>query len=200
MGYNTGEKLRTFLAFDLPAEVTRQIADIQRQLAGSGLQLKWVRPENVHLTVKFLGDIPKTDVDQVSAAAAAVTREAAPMNLRLKGLGVFPGMKRPRVLWAGLTGDTRRLIDFHQRLDESLAGAGFPADKREFTAHLTIARLRQSIDPRRLAEAMEAAGQFPETDLPARQLTLYKSDLQPSGAVYTVLRQFSLGREGSSRL
>ncbi|MFP4040145.1 MAG: RNA 2',3'-cyclic phosphodiesterase [Desulfosudaceae bacterium] len=192
MSYNAGQNLRTFLAFDLPPEATRRVAEIQRDLAGHGLKMKWVRPENVHLTIKFLGNVPVAELEKVAEAAADIAGRAAPMSLRLKGLGVFPGIKRPNVLWTGLTGDNRSLIEFHDLLEAALAEAGFEKDRRAFKAHLTIARIKSPVDPRLLAEAMEVCGQFPETELPARQLTLYKSELRPSGAVYTVLQQFPL--------
>ncbi len=192
MGYNAGQNLRTFLAFGLPSGVTRRVAAIQRDLAARGLKMKWIRPENVHLTIKFLGNVPVAELEKVAQAASDITARSAPMSLRLQGLGVFPGIKRPNVLWTGLTGDNRSLIEFHDRLEEALAGAGFEKDRRAFKAHLTIARIKSAVDPRRLAEAMEECGQFPETELPARQLTLYKSELRPSGAVYTVLQQFPL--------
>lgn len=188
-----GEKgIRAFLAFDLTEEVTESLAAVQQQLAARNLKIKWVAPENIHLTIKFLGEISPAAVDSVTQAAAAAAGRTVPTTSIVRGLGVFPNLKRPSVIWAGLAGDTGPLFELQADLEERLAEAGFPKDKRAFRAHLTIGRIKSPINARRLAEAMADCGEMIEKGLPLERLTLYKSDLKPTGAIYTALAAFPL--------
>jgi len=192
MGYNS-ENFRSFLAFDIPEDIVADVCDIQKQIGEQGLKIKWVASQNLHLTVKFLGSVSSEKIEQVKAAAPDAAREAAPLKVAVRGVGVFPDMKRPQVVWVGLTGDTRPLIDFHDVLDEHLEQAGFEKDERRFNAHITMGRIKSKVNTTRLAEAMGQFLEFESRAFGMDKLVLYKSDLQPTGPVYTQIDVFPLG-------
>jgi len=185
------ETIRAFLALDPPPEVLREIADIQGMLR-MNIQgaLKWVRPEGIHLTLKFFGAIAAKAVSAVSEIVAGQAAGARPLNLEAKGLGVFPDTRRPRVLWLGIGGEVERLIALQQAIDQGLEACGFPREQRPFRAHLTLARIKSpqglsGLDGVLTAKGSESAGKFTATGL-----TLFKSDLTPKGAIYTTLGHF----------
>ncbi|MBI9085962.1 MAG: RNA 2',3'-cyclic phosphodiesterase [Desulfobacterales bacterium] len=182
------QTLRAFVAVDLPRAAVEALAAVQGAVDRHGLSIRWVRPENLHLTLKFLGDLPTDVVDAVARAMDRAVGDAAPLHLTVGGLGVFPGIKRPRVLWAGLHGDTRRLGALHGHLNRALADAGFAPDAKPFRAHLTLGRPRDRIDARGLADAMLQAGTYAPIGLPVEAIALFKSRLTPAGPVYTRLR------------
>jgi 2'-5' RNA ligase len=174
-----------------PPEILRTIADIQRALRknirGS---VSWVRPEGIHLTLKFFGDIAAKDVSAVSEVVAGQVAGAQPLNLEAKGLGVFPDTKRPRVLWLGIGGEVERLIAMQKAIDQGLEPCGFSKEKRPFQAHLTLARIKSpqglsGIEDVLTEKGSESAGKFTATGL-----TLFKSELTPKGAIYTTLGHF----------
>jgi 2'-5' RNA ligase len=186
-----GETIRAFLALDPPPEVLRKIADIQvalrRNIQGA---LSWVRPEGIHLTLKFFGDIAAKEVGAISEVAAVQAAGTRPLKLEAKGLGLFPGTRRPRVLWLGIGGEVERLIAMQQAIDQELEACGFPREKRPFRAHLTLARIKSpqglsGLDGVLTAKGSESAGKFTATGL-----TLFKSELTPKGAIYTTLGHF----------
>lgn len=186
-----GETVRSFLAIDPPEAVRRNIARIQealkRNIRGT---ISWVRPEGMHLTLKFLGNIGESDVQAVAAAVAGPAAATPVLKLNVQGLGVFPGPRRPRVLWIGTGGDIERLIALQKAVDLGCEACGFTKEERPFQAHLTLARIKspQGVAgiERMLAEkGTGAAGAFE-----ARSLTLFKSELTRKGAVYTELLRF----------
>lgn len=187
-----GQALRTFVAIDLPRAAVEALTAVQGAVDRYGLRIRWVRPENLHLTLQFLGDVPADVVGTVTHALERAAGDAAPMHLALGGLGVFPGINRPRVLWTGVHGDTRRLAALHGHLNRALADAGFAPDTRPFRAHLTLGRFRERIDARKLADAMAHAGAYAPIDLPVAAIVLFKSRLTPAGPVYTRLRTAAL--------
>ena len=186
-----GETIRAFLALDPPPEVLRKIADIQGTLR-KNIQgaLSWVRPEGIHLTLKFFGNLAAKDVSAVSEVVAGQAAGARPLNLEAKGLGVFPDTRRPRVLWLGICGEVERLIALQQAIDRGLETRGFAREQRPFRAHLTLARIKsprglEGLDSVIAGKGSESAGKFMATGL-----TLFKSDLTPKGAIYTTLGYF----------
>ncbi|MFH2219387.1 MAG: RNA 2',3'-cyclic phosphodiesterase [Pseudomonadota bacterium] len=181
------DTIRTFVAIELPDHVVASIRKVQEGLRSYGFNVKWVRPENIHLTLKFLGDIGTADTKKVGDAIAVSMKEHAPVSLTAKGIGVFPGIKNPRVIWVGITGRQNELLALQNRLENELAGIGFPREKRPFNGHLTLGRVKQKIDPRRLVEAIEEFGGFESEPFAAGEVVLFKSDLKPTGAVYTKL-------------
>jgi 2'-5' RNA ligase len=114
------------------------------------------------------------------------------LDLSLQGLGVFPGLRNPRVLWTGVGGRTDLLMALQRRLDDNLVAAGFPGEGRPFKAHLTIARIKEPVEARRMAQAMEMCGRFDPLALQAAEMVLIKSDLRPNGPVYTPLARAAL--------
>ncbi|ABW67072.1 2'-5' RNA ligase [Desulfosudis oleivorans Hxd3] len=186
-------KIRCFMAFDLPAEVIDDLAGIQKTVAAGGVKIGWVAPQNIHLTVKFLGEISPEAVQKALAAAEQAVKGISPMQIRAQGIGVFPDMNRPRVLWAGLSGDLRSLVDFHGILDENLFSAGFGKEKRRFTAHVTLGRIKRAVDVRQLAAAMAPCLDFQSKPFCIDRLMVYKSDLTAAGPVYSRLAAFALG-------
>jgi len=183
------QTIRTFIAFELPPAVISLLREVQQGLKRLKLRARWVRPENIHLTLKFLGDINTDAVDRIGTEMADAVSEFAPISLAVKGVGVFPGIRRPRVIWVGIGGDTQALFALQGRLEEKLIPLGFPGEKRAFKAHLTLGRLKSAAEPEKIRQMINEFADLSSEDFILKQLILYKSDLEPSGAVYSQLKQ-----------
>ena len=182
---------RTFIAIELPDRVRealgRHIGRLRRQLPGS---FRWVKPESVHLTLKFLGD---TDEDQVPAIAETLRQALAGLSefdLRTGQLGCFPNAERPRVVWLGMEGELDKLASLQRKVEEVCIGLEFEREKRRFVPHLTLARVSRPA-PVHLYKVSEESGPFTVTGV-----SLIESELTPRGAIYTRLDFFDLSRNG----
>jgi RNA 2',3'-cyclic 3'-phosphodiesterase len=193
----TDEKsIRAFLALDPPEEILREIGRIQGRLQKLiGGEIRWIRPEAIHLTLKFFGDISENDVASIAVVVEKAAVGAAPFTLSIGGAGVFPDQRRPRVLWLGMTGDVPRLLSFQRELEGELGMIGFPEEERPFRPHLTLARIKSPRGLTGLEKALEkgegyAAGQFT-----ASGIGLIRSELTPRGGIYTKLKWFPFAGE-----
>ncbi|MDY6990048.1 MAG: RNA 2',3'-cyclic phosphodiesterase [Thermodesulfobacteriota bacterium] len=187
-----GDKIRTFIAISLPDGVLQAIGEAQERLRQSRLDIRWVRKEGIHLTLKFLGDIDRAVVEKLEAAMGRATKGIAPFTLIGKGIGVFPDLRRARVIWTGLSGDVQALMALHRNLESELKGLGFPKEKRSFKGHLTLGRAKGSLDTTRLLEALEGLDGFKTESFVVPSLVLFQSDLRPQGAIYTRLAEAPL--------
>jgi RNA 2',3'-cyclic 3'-phosphodiesterase len=185
--------IRTFIAIEIPGNIISKIRELQEGIKKYSFKIRWVRPENIHLTLKFLGDIEAVNIDEIAEAISKTVTGYTSISLKAKGIGVFPGIKRPRVLWVGLTGQSESLVRLQKTLDENLQTLGFPGEKRPFRGHLTMGRIKANIDVKKFGDALMAFRSFETETFTAGQLVLYKSELKPSGAVYTKLADASLG-------
>ncbi len=179
------ETFRAFIAVDLPESVHSFLSQAQEALKLYGFRVKWVRPQNIHLTLKFLGNTDGADIDKIVAAMALATKDCAVVSLAAKGIGVFPDIRRPRVIWAGLSGQLEILQDIQQTLDGHLADLGFPKETRGFKAHLTLGRVKGKIACDRLKAAIVKLKGIESKSFVVNRIILFKSELRPSGAVYT---------------
>ncbi|NVM20916.1 MAG: RNA 2',3'-cyclic phosphodiesterase [Desulfobacterales bacterium] len=187
-----GKKIRAFIAISVPEPVLEAIAKAQDRLRRSGLDIRWVRKEGIHLTLKFLGNIDVQDAKQVRAAMELAVEPFSPFTLRGEGIGFFPDLRRPRVVWAGLSGDVEDLKAFQGDLESRLKPLGFAKEKRPFKGHLTLGRVKGHLDRTRLSEAMEALEAFQTESFTAESVVLFQSDLRPGGAVYSRLAEVAI--------
>lgn len=193
------ETLRTFIAIVLPESVIRQLAQVQRQLERQAPpeSVRWVKPEGVHLTLKFLGDTPVDKLDAIRAALGEVASRASPCAFTVGGLGCFPNARRPRVIWVGVQPMGEELASLHQAVERAMKPLGFPPEGRNFTPHLTLGRVRDRIPPAdlaRLGTLVSSADVGTLGEVQARSFALIQSVLKPSGAEYTPLAEFRMGR------
>lgn len=183
------ETIRSFIAFDIDdASVLGRIGELQRLLVESGADLKLVKPENVHITVRFLGNITLGMVDRVYDVIRKV--EFAPFDVKIHGIGAFPKLRYPRVLWAGITEGAEELRKIFGQLEPSLRGLGFAPDTRGFSPHLTIARVRSGRNKMELIDCLSKYVDFDFGVVRAECLKLKRSDLTPKGPIYSTLREF----------
>ncbi|MBN2199688.1 MAG: RNA 2',3'-cyclic phosphodiesterase, partial [Candidatus Aminicenantes bacterium] len=181
---------RTFLAIDPPESVRREMGRIQEQLKRTVRgTVRWVRPEGIHLTLKFFGDITGDDITRIADAVEEEAATAKPLELQVKTIGVFPDLKRPRVVWLGMEGDVDRLLALQKELDRRFAALGFPKEDRPFRAHLTLGRIKTPKGLSGVAQAVEQGAWVEAGSFRAEGLTLFQSDLKPAGAVYTKLAE-----------
>jgi 2'-5' RNA ligase len=185
-------RLRAFIAIALPPPVLLAAGIVQKKLKADGICLKWVRPENMHLTLRFLGDIDRRQLPEIETAMGTAAKAVPPFALNAKRIGVFPNMRAPRVVWMGIEGALELLMRVHHRLTEALDPLGFPPEPHAFTGHLTLGRVADRISPQLLQEAVSTAGQIESGVFPVDRICLIKSDLKPTGAVYTRLAEFFL--------
>ena len=178
------DKIRAFIAIKLPDEIVAAIRKVQDQIKSSGVKIRWVRPENIHLTLKFLGDINERDIDQIHTAMIDAVKGYSPISLSGKGVGVFPNLRRPKVMWVGLGGESGRLIQLQETLDSQLKKIGFSKEKRAFKGHLTMGRVKGRIDTKKLTATLQEMSEFESEPFSAGEIVLFQSDLRPSGAVY----------------
>ncbi|MEW6673738.1 MAG: RNA 2',3'-cyclic phosphodiesterase [Thermodesulfobacteriota bacterium] len=184
--------MRTFVAIELPQTVTAALGDVQDTLKSFKLNIRWVRPENIHLTLKFLGDIQSEAAEAVGRILSDSVRDQEPLSLSAKGSGVFPGIKNARVVWVGLSGQVPRLKALQGILEEHLAAIGFAKEKQAFKAHLTLGRAKGPVDPVKLNAALNTVADFETEPFSADRIILFQSDLKPSGPVYTKLASAAL--------
>ena len=186
------ETIRAFIAIELPASVVSLLDKVQQDIKSLRLRAKWVRPENIHLTLKFLGNIDPVDIDKIGRALSDAAADFAPATLAVGGIGFFPGLKRPRVIWVGLGGQTQLLIELQRKLEDNLAAIGFPKEKRPFKGHLTLGRIKEAVNSNVIRQVMREFADLRGDEFVASRIILFKSDLQPSGPIYSQLQQVTL--------
>lgn len=189
---NAMEKLRTFIAITLPRNVTARIENIQSGLKDRGVDIRWVPPENIHLTLRFLGDISLKMRKEIETAIEATGNGFSPFKIGVKGIGVFPGIRNARVVWAGIFGEIDTLFTLQRILECQLSNVGIKREKRPFKAHLTIGRIKKKIDPAHLLSCIDACSDFEIESFCIDRVILFKSELKPTGAVYTPIYQSKL--------
>jgi len=184
--------IRTFIALELPPAVISLLEKVQEDLKSMGLRANWVRPENIHLTLKFLGNINPGDIDNIGKAMRDAVDNYAAIDLVIRGVGVFPGIRRPRVIWVGLGGQIQLLFAMQRMLEDNLAALGFEKEKRPFKGHLTLGRFKQTVEPNAIRQIMQEYANLASEEFTASRIVLFKSDLKPTGAVYSQLQQADL--------
>jgi 2'-5' RNA ligase len=187
--------VRSFLAIDLPDPLRARLGELQRELQRAGIRARYTRPEGIHLTLKFLGEIDPDQVPRLGEGLQPLAARCPPLDLQAIGLGAFPNLRRPRVLWIGVRGPAP-LERLQAEIDAALADQGFAKEDRPFHPHLTLAR---EPDPR-AAQALQRwtrAGELELGRFTAAALTLFESQLQPGGARYAPLSTFAFSAAAS---
>jgi 2'-5' RNA ligase len=185
--------MRTFVAIGLPERLREQLETLMGELRRCDADVRWVAPKSMHLTLKFLGEIQPRDFSDIDEVLRKISASASPTRARLRGIGSFPHLRRPRVIWIGIEPDDDHLTALHSSLEDALQELGFPRDKRGFRPHLTLGRVRSSRGKDALMRAIEASEGVDLGHLQIAELTLFESDLRQKGAVYTALGRYRLG-------
>jgi 2'-5' RNA ligase len=191
--------VRCFVAVDVPAEVRARLTAVTERLrrATPRADVRWSGADTMHVTLKFLGEVEDARIVDVTGALAMVAAAQRPLALGARGLGGFPSNSRPRIVWAGLTGQVERLGALAQAVDRALAGLGFPPEQRPFQGHLTIGRVRSPRGAERLAAVLRAEAETSFGAWTVDELVLYRSLLRPTGAVHEARARLALGPGGA---
>ena len=185
-------QIRSFIAIELPPQIKLNIKDIQNRLKSSGSDVRWMRPESIHLTLKFLGNIEQERIPEISTVIEQCSTGNPSFMLDVCSLGAFPNERNPKVVWVGTKDESRHLHKLQRTLEKGLSKIGFREEKRAFSPHLTLGRVKSPKKKRELAQKLEDYRQCECGTFEAKEVCLLKSELKPGGAVYTKLRTFAL--------
>lgn len=191
--YAESEKIRTFIAIPLSSILISELKNVIEHLRVFSKGVNWVKPESIHLTLKFLGNLTKDELSKVFEGMEKIFKTPPPtFHLSASGLGAFPSLRRPRVLWIGIAGNgLENVLNLQKLIEAELNQRGFPPEERAFSPHLTLARIKFADN---LSELMQAftSYQFPEIEFPVENVQVMRSDLRPHGAVYSIQKNFLL--------
>ena len=179
--------MRAFIAIPIPEEILEFLTGVQRAIRKTKIKASWTRRPSMHLTLRFLGDTEKKDIDAILMAMDSTARALTPFSLSAKGLGVFPGVKKPRVIWCGVKGQVGQLEILKNTLDDHLIKAGLADDIQRFAPHFTLGRFKGVVDPGIVTNLIHDFQYHTSAQYLIPSMVLYKSDLKPSGAVHTPL-------------
>lgn len=187
------DSLRTFFAVEIDKQARERAGDWIRKLAAVNADVKWVASENLHWTLKFLGDVPAVDTPRIIEAVSQAVAGFGTFDLELRGLGAFPNARRPQTIWVGAGQGTDKMTDLHGRVDTALKKLHFRPEERRFVPHLTLGRLRSFNAP--LAELSQLLAQNANTSIavsPATEVVLFASYLDRTGPTYQALGRAKL--------
>ena len=189
-------EVRAFLALRMPPEVQEHLSHLQQKLRPLLPPMSWVRPENIHVTLKFFGNILPAMVDALHEALRGIGPQTRPFSLKVQGMGVFPHLRAPRVFWIGLmAGAEGRLIELHDQMQILLEPLGFPIEEKPFHPHVTLARIKSDWD--KVGTALKESGCLDSREVVSEWLVdrvvLYRSELSSSGSRYEPLWHVPLG-------
>lgn len=195
MGGITMEGIRSFIAIEVPEALQARTGELQQEFKKFEPDIKWVRPGNIHLTLKFLGTVAQELLEKVSLAVSPAVQQAEPFDLRLHGLGGFPSSRNPRVIWVGIDQGREPISSLQKAIEEKTEALSFPSEGRPFKPHLTIGRVRSLKSRGEFARAIEERQGAEIGICRAKAVMLFQSKLTPAGAIYTKLKTFP--RRGS---
>ena len=185
--------MRAFIAIEISEEIKGAIALIEDHLKYAGADVKWVKPEIVHLTLKFLGEITDEKRSEIESALDEIAQSARSFELTVKEIGAFPAIEHPRVIWVGLDRGSSEASDFAKYIESLLSKLGFAKEERAFSPHLTIGRVRSSHNKDKLKEKISSASSKAQLSSinphKVTSLILFQSTLTPQGPVYTKLHE-----------
>lgn len=190
--------LRTFVAIELSENIRQAIKTAQDYLKTLDCDMKWVRPEIAHLTLKFLGDVTADKIQTIEQALRESVQDLQPIQTQLTSLGLFPDIRRPRILWIGTEDKEGRIQQLAESVETALGHRGFKKENREFRPHVTIGRLRSPKNADKLAEAVRRFCVPSGISQSINAVTLFQSTLTPQGPVYNLLRKIVLHHGPSS--
>ncbi|MDG2381188.1 MAG: RNA 2',3'-cyclic phosphodiesterase [Pirellulaceae bacterium] len=180
-------RIRTFVAIDVSERVRRAAAATISELEPTTESIRWVSAKNVHITMKFLGDVNETDIYQVCRLTADAVRDVPSTQVNCRGIGAFPSIERPRTIWLGIDDPTDCLVELHQRIEQGLLSLGFPREQRRFQPHVTLGRARYGRRDMQELEDRLSTFEVEAGPVDIDQLVIYASELGSNGPNYTVL-------------
>ncbi|HEY6333307.1 MAG TPA: RNA 2',3'-cyclic phosphodiesterase [Blastocatellia bacterium] len=187
------DSVRTFICIDIPGSIKARIEELQGKLRQVGGQVSWVKSSNIHLTIKFLGNVPTSQVAAVCEGVRRAAGSVNPFRVEVSGSGGFPSSRSPSVLWVGLAESAPELQRLYENVEYEMFRLKFPRESRPFSPHLTIGRLRTRENAQRLGEMITAVGFDPE-GFDAREVIVMRSNLKPTGAIYTPIETLPIGQ------
>jgi len=190
--------IRSFLAIEIPGPILRKVGEVQGGLKSSRADVRWTNPETIHLTLKFFGNIEESRIDPILKSIEEPIRNTLPFSVKVRGVGAFPHLKNPRVIWIGLVDEKETLTSLQKQIETYLEKIGFQPEDRPFRPHLTLGRMKSSRGKEELAGRMERYREEAFGDFEVERVVLFKSDLKPSGPIYTPLGEIRLGGGNNS--
>jgi 2'-5' RNA ligase len=188
--------MRTFIAIELSAEIKAALNKLQEQLKTANADVKWVKPQNIHLTLKFLGEIDEKKLKMIIQILEDASGKMSSFYIRLSSLGAFPKINFPRVIWVGIDKGDKETQELAAALEEKIAKIGIPKESRPFSSHITIGRIRSALNRENLVKILgELAAQFSNqaaAEFRVTKITLFKSTLMPQGPIYEVIKEAPL--------
>jgi len=183
------EKIRSFIAIELSESIKKELAQLQEELKSCSADVKWTKPENIHLTLKFLGSVDEVQINQIKSILDKVASNCKPFKISLFKIGCFPKLDYPRVVWVGIDKGCSDAEAIAKDIEEDLSKIGFTKEKRSFSAHLTLGRVRSGKNRKNLVEKIKSLEFDSSTEMLAKEITLFKSTLTPKGSIYTSLHK-----------
>jgi len=177
-------EIRSFICLEIPESIQSRINKLQENLRLTGAQVSWTRPSNIHLTLKFLGGVEVSRIEPIGKAIERAANGISPFEVEVGGAGCFPSPRSPRVLWVGVSDVPEQLRRLYTNIEDELARQGFQRETRKFSPHLTIGRIRAPHNAAQVAEALIKSG-FSSERFVATEVVLMRSDLRPTGSIYT---------------
>jgi len=197
------ETVRSFIAIELPENLRTELEGLVSRLKPESRGVKWVNPQSIHITLKFLGDVAADRLDEITSALKVAACGVKPFNLTVGGLGVFPNPQKVRVAWVGVSGDMAILEKLQQRVEHNLDTLGFARESRKFTPHLTLARVRERVTPlerQEFGQLIDRASFKADSDIQVKAVHLIRSQLTSHGAIYSRISTVELeGDDESSK-
>lgn len=186
------EKIRVFICFELSKEVTNSLRDLIHYLKTFGRGVRWVRHDGVHLTLKFIGEIELSQLDEIAAAIEKVIKNYRPFKIKLSGKGAFPNLKRPKVFWIGISEVENTIRQIQEDIETALEKIGYPREERGFSPHLTLGRVKfQDPTVNKISLELERM-KVDEIEFTVNEVVIMQSDLQPNGALYSPVRKIKI--------
>jgi 2'-5' RNA ligase len=190
--HRTIQSIRCFVAIEIPEAVQEQLLQVQNALRKHIQRASWVKPGNIHLTLKFLGDVNPDDIGGVGEAIKSVAARHRPFSLVFGGVGAFPSLSRPRAVWVGVKSGRDNAAALARDIEQALSPLGFSPENKAFNAHLTLARLKEQVDLRPFANVCRQYDTIDNATAAVKEISLIRSELHPRGSIYTTLHAYPL--------
>jgi len=189
---NTTQRIRCFIAIEIPRFIQDGLAHIQDTLKKQISQVSWIKSDNIHLTLKFMGEVEQNQLSVIEPAIEQVTQRYPPFALKVGGIGAFPNLKRPRVIWVGVKVGAAEVSALARAINFELNRHGYPLDEGTFNPHLTLARIKNRIDLRPFVDIFRQYNEIENASMTVNEIALVRSQLHPKGAIYTILKAYAL--------